>query len=72
MTICYNALMGLSEFQESKILKQKKKAAILYKQGLPLREVGKALVPPRSHEWVRQSLFELGVVDKQKVEQEIP
>jgi transposase-like protein len=53
--------MKRSIYQEEKINKQKEKAVALYKQGLTLREVGKAV--GKSHEWVNQALKELSPVD---------
>jgi len=56
--------MKRSSYQEEKILKLKKKAVLLYKQGLTLREVEK--IVGRSYEWVRKALIELKAVDKPK------
>ena len=49
--------MKITDFRQAKINDKKKKAYTLYKQGLTLREVGKAV--NMSHEWVRQAVIQL-------------
>jgi len=49
--------MPISTYQIKKINELKKKAFLLYKQGLPTREVGKML--NRSHNWVAKAVKEL-------------
>jgi hypothetical protein len=48
--------MAQSIFQIKKIEELKKKALILYKQGLTTREVGKAV--GKSHQWVAVAVRE--------------
>ena len=49
--------MKTSKYQKLKISKEAKKAVLLYKQGLTLREVGNLI--GRSHEWVRKQINDL-------------
>lgn len=56
--------MKKSIYQQEKDKTLAAKALILYKQGLTLREVGKAV--DKSHEWVRKAISTIhnGAVDK--------
>ena len=49
--------MKISKYQKAKNTRLAKKAFILYKEGLTLRDV--ADVVGRSHEWVRQEIKKL-------------
>ena len=53
--------MKQSIYAKKKREELEKKAVLLYKQGLPLREVGNGLTPKRSHEWVRKTLIKHGI-----------
>lgn len=47
--------MKKSTFQYGRDKELRQKAVTMYKQGLPLRQVG--VIIGRSHEWVRQALI---------------
>jgi hypothetical protein len=53
--------MKQSIYAKKKKDELEKKAIKLYKEGLPLREVGSAITPKRSHEWVRKTLIKHGL-----------
>jgi transposase-like protein len=52
----------VSKYRQQNIDKLKEKAFTLYKQGLTLREVGKAIC--KSHEWVRKAVKEMTSIYK--------
>lgn len=54
--------MPISNYQKEKNMELKRKAFELYKQGLTLREIKKAL-GQKSHEWFRQGIKELSTVE---------
>lgn len=52
----------ISKQRNKKIMEKKRKAMLLYDEGMTLREVGK--VVGYSREWVRQSIIEMTKLDK--------
>ena len=57
--------MKISQYQVARKEKEIQKAYLLYKQGLPLREVGKIM--ERSHEWVRSAVEKLSTEEVDKL-----